>query len=333
MENQETEPQALSDDQIRENLRAHAEALDEGESPEPPVVTKTPESATKSGEGKEPAEGKRAPDAKTEEKPVSSETSTEEGVEAKPGEQKPGEQKPESKYKKAQKDQARFERNWKKLEERQRALTERERQLAELAQRNQPPIAHQPRFKSGDYWNAAENFEKEGLKLLKEDPEAAEEKFSFARAARTSAQQAYQLEYREAAQNAYNQFAKSWTDTAEKVIKDHPEYADENSEAAVQMMELLEAYPILGQNPEGFKQAHEILELRKAATEVSGLREENEKLKKENERLTGLTSISGVRDGSRQSHGKTGLEAFNAMSIDEQRELLRRDAEAADNAA
>jgi len=328
----------LSDDQVHENLRAHAEALDAGENPEAPIVEKTPASTNKPGEAGSEADGGRAPEAETG-KP-SSETPTEgqEGKEGKPAEgqeaaaPKPGEKQP-SKWAKAKKDQARFDRNWQKLEARSKALSDRERQLAQIEQRRQTQpqdMSQRPRFKSNDYWNAAEGFEAEGLRLMKDDPEAAQEKFGYARDARMQAQRAYEAEYKEAQTQAYQGFESEWTKTAESVVKEEPALADPESQMAQDMIELLEAYPMLGQHPQGFKYAHEVLKLRTAAGGVSELRAENEKLKKENERLNGLTSLSGGPDASK--HSSSANNDFNSMTEDQQREYLRRDAERADAA-
>ncbi len=327
----------LTDEQIHENLRAHAEALDAGEEPAAPVVSKTPASTDKPGEVGSEAEEGRASEAETGKKP-SSETSPEgegkeaegaEGAEAKPGEQKPA----ESRWKKA-KEKTRLDRSWKALEAEKQAVRQREQQLAEIANRRQTQpedISRAPRFKSNEYWNEAQSFEQKGLKLMKDgDTEAAEEQFRYAQLARDTAQKAYEAEYQEAQSKAYQQFTNTWTATAEAVIKDNPALADPESQMSVDMLELLEQYPMLGQYPEGFKYGYEILKLRMTAGEVSELREENKKLKKENERLNGLTSISGSHDATRQSSG--GGTDFYSMTEEQQREHLRRDAEAQDAA-
>lgn len=334
MENNTEGSEQLTDEQIHENLRAHAEALDAGQDSGQPAVSKTPASTNKPGEAGSEAEEDRASEAETG-KPTSSETPTEKGKEAE-GEEpeaKPGEQKPvESKWKKAKKDQARFDRNWQKLEQRSRAVAERERRLSEIeSRRTQQPtdMSQRPRFKSGDYWEAAEGFEAEGLRLMRDDPEAAQEKFQFAANARMQAQKAYEVEYQESQREAYTGLEKTWTETAEAVIKDEPALADPESELSQKMVDLLEQYPMLGQHPEGFKYAHEILKLRITAGEVSELRAQRTKDKKEIERLNGLTSLSGGPDASK--HTASGSD-FNSMSEDEQREYLRRDAERADAA-
>lgn len=338
-ENQEGSEQ-LTDEQIHENLRAHAEALDEGEEPAQPIVSKTPASTNKPGEAGSEADGGRAPEADAGKEKPSSETPTEgqegkekpaEGQQAAEG-VKPVEKQP-SKWAKAKKDNARYDRNWQKLEARSREVQAREQRLAEaerMRQRQPDDMANRPRFKSNDYWDAAEGFEKEGLRLMKEDPEAAQEKFTFAADARRQAQRAYEVEYQEAQTQAFKGFEQAWSATAESVIKEEPALADPESQMAQDMIELLEAYPLLGQHPEGFKYAHELLKLRAAAGEVSELREQREKDKKEIERLNADKALSGGPDASK--HSQRANNDFNSLSEDEQREWLRRDAERADAA-
>jgi hypothetical protein len=156
------------------------------------------------------------------------------------------------------------------------------------------------------------------------DIDSAKEQRGMANQARQAAHQYEQAEYQESQQR----FAQAWRTNAEAVIKEVPELGDPESEASQAMVALLEREPLLAQLQDGFRKGYEILKTQKEAAEASGLRDENTKLKKENERLNKLLNPLG----SKGSPSHSGPTKFSEMSLDEQRAHLSKQAELQDAA-
>jgi hypothetical protein len=112
-------------------------------------------------------------------------------------------------------------------------------------------------------------------------------------------------------------------------MKEVPELADGASDMSKEMTALLEQEPVFGYIQDGFKKAHEILKLRREAAEVSGLREENAKLKAENAEYVKKTTPTGGADAAKHP----GPRKAEDMDLDELHRKLEREAELADMTA
>lgn len=237
------------------------------------------------------------------------------------------EQKPETPYSKAQKEQEReksvlagFEQKrqaeWARIRAEDQRLAQERAQLQAQAQQ-----ARAPRFSSQDLWQAADEFDKNSEKLLSEgDLDGAKAQLGLARSARQSAQQSYYYEQQQAYHSQVEQHGQAWRANCAQIIEQNPELADTTSEVGQQMTQLLEQEPILGQVPDGFKKAWEIIQMRRDAAEVSGLREENEKLKQE---LKAERERTGLGGSGPTPHAE---KVYNESNMDEWGEQLRRQA-------
>lgn len=333
-----------SDSDMHDSLMAAAEAADRGEAPSP---LETPPSATQGDEGQTQESETRVPDTAEDKQPDSPESSAEktdaqgrkrgpdgkflpkDEVSPTPEKEEISETQPEegSKYERAKKDQARLEKTWKQVEVEKQAVRQEQARLQQAAKdlelnRQQ---ANQPRFDSNQYQLAGNEFDKKAWKLLADgDVEGANEQRDLAGKAFQAARQFAQVE----ATEGYKRFESDWKNTAESLIKEVPELGDPSSEIAQQMVDILEKNPLLSNVTDGFRVAYQALKLQRDAAEASGLREENTKLNKEIERLNKLVSPQGGKPAG-HSAKSTG---FDNKTLDEQREILRQNAELADAA-
>jgi hypothetical protein len=240
----------------------------------------------------------------------------------------------ESKFARAKKDEARLARNRQEFEEEKARYRQEQEQIKrEWAEFKQQHAAQSQsrngdvgKFDSQSFNRAYLEFRDKAHRLLKEgDIDGAIEQFNWADKAQQGAQEAYQAEQQE----QQSKFVNEWQNKAREVIKERPTLGDASHEDARAMGELLTQYPVLGMIPDGFKHAAEILTMRKDAAEASGLREENNKLKAEIERLTKLTTPAGGKDAAK-AHS-SGIRPED-MPLHELHMKLKNEAEMADAA-
>lgn len=283
-----------------------------------------------------PAED-RAPE-QVEDTPDNPETSTDKGPargpdgkfvkkDAEPTEPTPVEPaQPESKYAKAVKDQERLARNRKEFEEEKAQWRqEREQQRREweefkrtTAQQPQKPAGLQ--LNSQQFASASNEFRQRGIKLMREgDVDSAEEQFKLADQAMQAANDAAQTERHQTEE----QWQNTWREQALSVIREVPDLGVAGSELSKEMEQLLSENPILGFVPDGLRKGYEILKMRKEAAEVSGLRDENTKLKAEIDRLTKLATPLGGKDTARHS----APQSYQDMPLEQLHKKLLREAE------
>lgn len=340
-----------SDADNHSKLMAEAQASDLNE--ELDSLETSQSSATKGGEGEQES-GKRTPDPSAkQDKDRSPETPTEnidaqgrkrgpdgkflpKGEEQPPEQQQPQQEAQGSKYERAKKDAERLDRSWKALEA-EKETTRREQ--AELKQRldaierssqQRPQEQRQNGFRSQDYAKGAAEFDRRAQALIEEgDVDAANEQLRLAESARALAHQYGQAEAQEAQQAEHGKFRQAWESVANEVIRDHPELKDPASEPGQALLSVFKEFPFLRQLPEGFRHGHDLLELRRNAAEVSGLREDNQKLKAELERRDRLNSP----EGGKSAAGHPGAQKASDMNLKDLHKKLAREAELADLAA
>lgn len=228
---------------------------------------------------------------------------------------------------KAAKDAERLDRSWQNLEREKAAVRETQARLERL-EHEVRSLATRPqesaRFDSQQYARASYEFSERAKKLLSDgDIEGGMEQLKLAEQTRQAADEAAKQE----AQTSEQSFLGTWQNNAREVIRDVPELGDPNSELAKEMQKLLTEHPVLGFVPDGFRQGYEILQLRKTAAEASGLREENQQLKQEIERLTKAATPAAPKASAKHT-APTGNETLQQME-----ERLRREAEELDRAA
>ena len=241
------------------------------------------------------------------------------GQDKKEGEQKPPEKEP-SKYEKAKQREADA---WKKIQVTKAEQDAREQRLAER-ERQQPQQPRQPGdqqgaakdergFTAADYEAVAKGFDDEGdaemAKVTREKAAALKQQDA---GAQHDAQQQGQQQHIERARHA----------DLSAVIQADPEYGDPKSPKAREMAQFLGEHPFLDMVPDSFSKAKQVLDLRREAGRVKPLTEENTKLKAEVARLTKLTSINGGSPAL-----PAGTKRFEDMTMEQQRDYLRRDAE------
>ncbi len=310
-------------------LRALAEKADMTGETTPEQETETPEAAKPEDSTKEGQQ--RAADPEQKKEAVKSDSPEASAERDEHGRFKA---KSESAYDKAKKEQDRQKSvlaNFEEEKKRERAAIAQERQelrqqmqqLQQMAQQRQQPQAQGPRFSSQHLVAAVDEFEATAIKALNEgDTETAQKNIDLARKARVAAQESYFAEQQEQYQGQYQQHAQAWRNTAAEVIRQHPELADETTEQAKKMQQLLQAEPVFGEIPDGFAKAYGYLQMHMAA-EASGLKDEKiASLEKQLKDLQERTGLSGSGPSPRSERNTDDL------PLDEQGEALRRQLDA-----
>ena len=207
---------------------------------------------------------------------------------------------------KDQKETERFDRNWKKLEERRTEVERKEKELAEREKQASKTKDVRDEIDTDgysvkDYEFAAKKFRDEG------DNDLA-----------VQAEQKAKSLY-------YHAFQNAWRSNMNEMIDQYPDLSDSRKPFTIACDKVLEALPFLKTIPEGCKYAVRIARGDTSDSLISELKAENGKLKKEVERFQKATRLSGSLP-NKLPQGKT----FDTMSSDERFSYLRDMADAAD---
>lgn len=203
--------------------------------------------------------------------------------------------------KKKAKDQERFQKNWKGLNERSEALKKKEEELAKREKElNGSATIKRIRtvedvreakdkdgFSVADYEYAAKKYEEDG------EPEKAE-------TLKKNAQQLF-----------VKVFTEEWTRNTNEMIDEHPELSDARKPLTVAVNNCLEQLPFLKMVPDGIRYAVRIALGDSSATMLSELKSENRKLQKQLEKLNRRTRLVG----SGPSRGEVSFEGQDVMSL------------------
>ena len=223
---------------------------------------------------------------------------------------------------KSQKDQERFDRNWKKMQEREAAakalMDEAVREKHEIAKQRRDEIVKQKPPDLMDERELLPNGERgysvrqyvEAAKALKEEGnvELAMEAEQKARALYTDG------------------FTKIWRANLEKLAEDNPDLNDNTKPISKKCNEILNALPLLKTLPDGCNYAYRIAQGDTSKSMISELKAENAKLKKEVDSLHRATRLTGAGP----AHYSGGEKKPEDMTKQERRSYLRYLAEQAD---
>lgn len=246
----------------------------------------------------------------------------------------------QKKQEQKRKDQERKDTSWRainerkeELDRRQAALEEQRRQFSQPQQQRQQPEPRQ--FSSQQLLDASDDFKKNAKAAFKRYQESGNEadldEFNkndqLADQAFQNAGQFFQIEQQEGQQIALQQHNQLWSAHMEQAVKANPDLLKKDSPIAKHMEDLLKTHgELFYMLPDGFKHAEAIAKLRLDAADAPTLREKNAALQKENERLTGLTSLSkGGPTG-----GPAAKKSFDSLPLEEMGAELQRMAEAED---
>ena len=202
------------------------------------------------------------------------------------------------------KDQERFERNWKGLNEKSEALRKKEEDIArrekELANGSNGATIKRIRtvedvreakdkdgFSVADYEYASKKFEEDG-ELEK---------------AATLKQQAQQLFVRT--------FTDEWTRNTNEMVEEYPDLSDSKKPLTAAVNKCLENIPVLKMIPEGIRYAVRIALGDTSSALMSELKSENRKLKKQLEKLNRRTRLVGAGP----SRGDISFEGQDVLSL------------------
>ena len=247
----------------------------------------------------------------------SSLTTTESTKPAESSGEKPAEKQP-SKFEKAK---SRQQKEWEAIqEEKARQKAERDRLESErqafLREREEArkQDSSSKSFGAEDYRKAAKDFREEGRDDL---AKAAEEKATKLEA---EAKEAQERQWRE-------QSEKAWNDNLVSVAEKHPDLKDANSKLHKKVSELLKTNAVLRSYPLGIVDAVKVATLELEAENSAGLKDEVEKLRKENvefkKRLQPAVGAPATPAAKKR---------FEDLNLKEQGEFLRNAAQEFDRA-
>lgn len=326
-------------------LRQAAQNLDDGKE----VTTEDlhPASSTQETDGQtdgDDADGKQqlAPEKDERKTGTEADSKKKEGDGAgKNGEKKPAEETAEAKAARQQKENERYDRNWKKFQEQQEAFKQREAQLAErerrlaeqeqtrTQQRSSEPLKDDAGFTAAQYEAAAAKWEKEGKYDLADMANASAKALREQEAKGGSRGEASQPNRQPTAKPEDTprtaEFTAKWNSNLQELIAT-PEFADlgnKDSELFKATAKALQSEPRFSLFNDGIKQAARIARLELEAASVPGLRTQLTEANKELDKLRKATSPGA---GGTESRG--GNKSFEQMTPAEQEaELKRRAAE------
>jgi hypothetical protein len=223
---------------------------------------------------------------------------------------------------KEQKDKDRLDKNWKRMQEREaaaRALMDEAIQAkAELAKKERAQLV---KTKPADLMDArAENPDGSQGYSVRQYQDAA-------KALREEGNIELALEAEGKARDTYtNAFKKIWLANLETLAEEEPDLTDSKKPISIKCNQILDAMPFLKTLPDGCKYAYRIAQGDSSKSMISELKAENQKLKKEVEKLNYSTRLTG----SGPAHYSGGDKEFDSMSKKDQKAHLRHMAHQAD---
>lgn len=229
------------------------------------------------------------------------------------------EEEPKSKE---QKDKDRLDKNWKRMQEREKAardlMDEAIKEKAELAKKERQVLV---KTKPADLMDARST-----------NPDGSQgysvsQYQNAAKALREEGNVELALEAEGKARDTYTEaFKKIWMANLETLIEDHPELSDNKKPLTMKCNEILNSLPFLKTLPDGCVYALRIAQGDTSKSMISELKAENTKLKKEVEKLNYSTRLTG----SGPAHYSGGDKEFESMSKKDQKAHLRHLAHQAD---
>lgn len=224
---------------------------------------------------------------------------------------------------KAEKEAERKDRSWKKLEEEKSKFL---REKAEWEARKLQPQQQQqsPEDLANAFDKLATEFEEEG------DFDKADEARNKAKQLRSNPNISANARVSANQNNANNpQFKVAWQANVERAMNDFPEMKDVNSEFGKTVQSLLRAPDMaqfFSERPDGAYVAAQLTHLKLTAQRVPTLEQKIAKLEEENKKLRQGMSLPDSGASSR-----TGTQrSFDSLSLKEQEDLLRTQAERED---
>lgn len=229
------------------------------------------------------------------------------------------EEEPKSKERK---DKERLDKNWKRMQEREKAardlMDEAIREKAELAKKERQVLV---KTKPADLMEAkATNPDGSQGYTVKQYQDAA-------KALREEGNVELALEAETKARETYTEaFKKIWMANLETLTEDYPDLSDNKKPLTMKCNEILNSLPFLKTLPDGCVYALRIAQGDTSKSMISELKAENTKLKKEVEKLNYSTRLTG----SGPAHYSGGDKEFESMSKKDQKAHLRHLAHQAD---
>jgi len=219
-------------------------------------------------------------------------------------------------------DQKRLAESWRKLDEGKLKWQENlNRELAtlkqQLAQQQNRPPRNEPTAE--EYAMGAKELEKRAREAaLNGEVEKADQLLGLASQARDKANQGWMSQQQQQWMAQHQQLEHAWLQNAEQIIAKHPELEDHTQGEGLEVAKIIQQYPVLKLDPNGFQMAVEYREKVKLAAEASGLRE---KLTQTEKRLSELQSKTQITGGGVTPH--VNPKSFDDMTPDEQDDYLR----------
>jgi len=282
--------------------------------------------------------GDKKPDAAGTDKPGNSSTAAAKG--AKPGDapaatttEKPGDKPGEKQETPYAKERARLDRTWKEIQaekdalkkEKEELAAERQRTATASQQRTQQQAAEPPKIKGGtraDWEAVAADFKAQGNLTAYEKAKANADQLAEqekAQAAQQPAKVGTPAERFTEAERA--EMLTKWNAHAERLAAENPDLKVETSPLRTRTAALLQEQPALHLSGDGIAIAVRLAKAEMAAEQGTALNARIAELEKENERLTGLTSLD-----SGGAAARTTAKKFDELSLADQEAELRRDA-------
>ena len=228
---------------------------------------------------------------------------------------------------KAQKEEARRDKSWKKLEEEKAAFArekaEWETQKLKQTQNLSPSqnLAENPSALANAFDEIAKQFEDSG------DFDKADEAREKAKELRAKTSQDNTQQVQQASSNP--QFKVAWNAHMERAINDFPEMKDINSDFGKTVQALLRApdtAQLFNNRPDGIYIAAQLANMKMTALRVPALEKENATLKEEIKKLR-----QGMSIPSSGANGRAGdATSINNMSLEQQEAYFMKQAELAD---
>lgn len=222
---------------------------------------------------------------------------------------------------KAQKEEERRDRSWKKLEE-EKAKFAREKaewETAKLNSSNQSNPANDSNKLAKAFDDIAKQFEEEG------DFDKADEARQKANELRSQQANPQQPSVDVNSQ----QFQTAWSANMDRALTEYPEMKDPNSEFGRNVQALLRApdsAQFFNTRPDGIYLASKLTKMKMTAQRVPSLEQENATLREEIKKLR--QGMGLVNSGSRNRSGEST--PFDSLSLEEQEKILFKQAKEAD---